>query len=167
MLAWHIAQALNRLRLGWAEAEDVPTGRMLSNMAVVAIAVKPPQTARELARLSGVRGAFVRAHGDEVLAVVKTLVEQDAKGTLEPLPEKNKERDPKKKKREEALLAWRKDVATGRKVTPSVVLPNMLVEDLSRLYPKSLDELEAIPYLGKKRVALYGEALLSRLREAS
>ncbi len=167
VLAWHIAQALNRLRLGWAEAEDVPTGRMLSNMAVVAIAVKPPQTARELARLSGVRGAFVRAHGDEVLAVVKTLVEQDAKGTLEPLPEKNKERDPKKKKREEALLAWRKDVATGRKVTPSVVLPNMLVEDLSRLYPKSLDELEAIPYLGKKRVALYGEALLSRLREAS
>lgn len=167
LLAWHIAQALHRLRLVWAEADDVPTGRMLSNMAVVAIAVKPPQTTRELARLSGVRGAFVRAHGEEVLGVVRDLAAQASRGELAPLPGKSNEREPKKKKREEALLAWRKDAATGRKVTPSVVLPNLLVEDLARLNPKSREELEAIPYLGKKRAALYADVLLARLREVS
>lgn len=83
------------------------------------------------------------------------------------MPQKSTEREPKKKKREEALLAWRKDAATGRKVTPSVVLPNLLVEDLARLNPKSRDELEAIPYLGKKRAALYADALLATLREVS
>lgn len=167
LLAWHLAQALHQLRLTWAEADDVPTGRMLSNMAVVSIAVKPPETVRELARLAGVRGAFAKVHGEEVLAVVKALVGKASRGELEPLSEKGKERDPKKKKREEALLAWRKDVATTRKVTPSVVLPNLLVEDLARAWPKSREELAATPYFGAKRVELYGEAVLARLREVS
>ena len=166
-LAWHIAQALHRLRLEWAEADDVPTGRMLSNMAVVAIAVKPPTTSRELARLAGVRGAFVRAHGDQVLEVVRRLGEQARRGELEALPERNKDKDPKRKKREEALLAWRKQVAAERKVTPSVVLPNLLVEDLARTWPKSRAELEAVPYFGQRRLERYCDAVLARLREVS
>lgn len=162
-LVWHLAQALHRLRLRWAEAEDVPTGRMLSNMAVTAIAVKPPATLKELARLAGVRGAFVRAHGDEVLAVVAELSRSAERGELEPLPEKDKERDPKRKKREEALLAWRKEAAATRKVTPSVVLPNLLVEDLARRAPRTLEELAVVPYFGAKRLERHGEAVLTRL----
>lgn len=165
-LAWHIAQRLNTLRHAWAEAEDVPTGRMLSNMAVVAISTRLPDDGRALLKCAGVRGAFARVHGDEVLGVVKELVAASAAGTLEAMPDKGKDRDPKKKKREDALLAWRKERATERKVTPSVILPNSLVEDLSRTPPKTLEQLQAVPYLGAKRVRLYGAQLLAVLEAA-
>jgi ribonuclease D len=166
-LAWHIAQSLNRLRHGWAEAEDLPVGRMLSNMAVVAICTGLPETERELAKQAGVRGAFVRAHGAEVLAVVKEHRAQLAAGTLPAMPERTRENDPKKKKREEALMNFRKLKSTERKVTPSVVLPNLLVEDLSQSYPRSLDELARVPYLGPKRLALYGQQVLEVLAGAT
>jgi ribonuclease D len=166
-LAWQLAQALNRLRHVWAEAEDLPVGRMLSNMAVVAIATRLPETQRELAKQAGVRGAFVRAHGDEVLEVVKELRARLAAGTLEPLPERTRDADPKKRKREEALLVWRKVKSTERKVTPSVVMPNLLVEDLSTRFPRTLDELATVPYLGGRRLAEYGAQLLEVLEGAS
>jgi ribonuclease D len=162
-LAWHIAQRLNQLRHVWAEVEDLPTGRMLSNMAVVSIGTKLPEDARALAKCAGVRGAFIRAHGDEVLGVVKELVAQEKAGTLEPMPDKGRDRDPKKKKREDALLAWRKDRATERKVTPSVVLSNGLIEALSRQPPADLTALSAVPYFGGKRLRLYGPAILQVL----
>jgi ribonuclease D len=159
--AAQLAQALHVRRLAWAEADDVPMGRMLSNMAVVAIASKPPSTLRDLGRLAGVRGAFVRAHGDEVLALAREL----AAAGDPPAPGPARERDPKRRRREESLLAWRKARATERKVTPSVVLPNLLVEDLARLNPASPEALGALPYLGPKRLALYGEQLLAVLAQ--
>jgi ribonuclease D len=140
---------------------------MLSNMAVVAIATRLPETQRELAKQAGVRGAFVRAHGDEVLEVVKELRARLAAGTLEPLPERTRDADPKKRKREEALLVWRKVKSTERKVTPSVVMPNLLVEDLSTRFPRTLDELATVPYLGGRRLAEYGAQLLEVLEGAS
>lgn len=166
-LAWQIAQTLNRLRHIWAEAEDLPVGRMLSNMAVVSIATGLPETVRELAKQAGVRGAFVRAHGEAVLEVVREQRSRLAAGTLEPMPERTREIDPKKKKREEALLNWRKTKAAERKVTPSVVLPNLLIEDLAQRFPRAHDELGVVPYLGAKRLATYGQELLDVLDGAS
>lgn len=164
-LAWHIAQALNRHRHVWAEAEDVPVGRMLSNMAIVAIATHLPETQRELAKQAGVRGAFVRAHGDEVLAVVKDHRAQ--LGSLAQAEPQGRDPDPRRRKREEALLAWRKEQAPHRKITPSAVLPNLLIEDLARVFPRDLDALAALPWFGAKRVALYGPQLIEVLAGAS
>jgi ribonuclease D len=164
--AWHIAQALNKLRHGWAEAEDLPTGRMLSNMAVVSIATRPPDNLRALAKAPGVRGQFIRQHGDEVLAVLKDFEAKLKAGALPPMPEKPREH-PRKKKREEALVQWRKGVATARKVTPSVVLSNGLVDELSRRGPSTKEELAQVPYFGVRRLERDGEAILTVLREAA
>jgi ribonuclease D len=157
-----LAQRLHASRLGWAEAEDLPMGRMLSNMAVVAIASRPPTSLRELGKLAGVRGAFVRAHGEEVLAIIRELAAQPEL----PLPGPATGRDPRRRRREEALLAFRKLRATERKVTPSVVLPNALVETLATTNPETREALAAVPYLGQKRLELYGEALLQVLAKA-
>jgi ribonuclease D len=73
-------------------------------------------------------------------------------------------RDPARKKREEALKAWRTEAAAARKVTPSVVLTNPLVEALAKEAPVSREALLSVPYLGEKRVRLYGDALLRLLR---
>jgi ribonuclease D len=165
VLANAIAHALHRKRLEWAEAENVPMGRMLSNMAISDLAVKPPGNAKELARAAGVRGAFVRAHGDEVLAVVRELLEKSRRGELKPEQEQKGPKDPNRRKREDALKAWRAEKAGARKVTPSVVLPNPILDTLASRPPANLEELGAVPYIGEKRVRLYGEELLTLLAQ--
>jgi ribonuclease D len=161
-LAHHVAWQLHRLRLELAEAADVPMGRMLSNAAVSAIASKLPSSVKDLARLEGVRGAFVRAHGERVLQLV---AEKKAEAEAGALPEVNekKDRDPRRKKREEVLVEWRKRTAAERKLTPSVVLSNALVADLANRPPDQLSDLELMPFFGPKRVERYGARLLELL----
>jgi ribonuclease D len=73
-------------------------------------------------------------------------------------------RDPKRKKREEALKAFRAEKAAARKVTGSVVLTNPLVEALARDVPADEAALAAVPWFGEKRLRLYGAELLQLLR---
>ncbi len=158
-----LVDRLHRLRLKWAEEANVPMGRMLSNAAVMAIASRPPSSLRELARREGVRGAFVREHGEEVLAAIRELVEQSRQGKLSvELPSKGS-RDSRQKKREEALKAFRSEKAKERGVHPSVVLPNALVEELAKSAPRSLEALAQVPYFGEKRLRLYGREILELL----
>jgi len=154
--------ALHAHRLAWAEAADVPMGKMLSNAAISELISQPPKDLRSLQRTPGVRGQVVREHGEEVLALLSRLRAQADRGEL-PVPAPAL-RDPARKKREEALKAWRSEAAAARKVTPSVVLTNPLVEALAREPPPSREALLAVPYLGEKRVRLYGDALLRLLR---
>ena len=161
-LAEVVAWELHRRRLDWAKKEDVPFGRMLSNAAVGAIAANPPNDAKELQRREGVRSAFVREHGDEVLAMVREKVQLHRDGKL-PEGAPTEERDPKRKRREDALAEFRKSRAGERKVTASVVLPNALVEALASKPPKTLEELQAVPWFGDKRVRLYGADLVKLL----
>jgi ribonuclease D len=163
-LSYAVAQWLHQLRLQLAEAEDIPMGRMLSNTAIVTIATKVPKAIRELGRLEGVRGAFTREHGEKVLQKIVELSEQNAKGELAE-PTETKERDPKKRRRSEALGEWRKQVATQRKVTPSVVLPNPLIEDVAAANPGDLEALAVVPYFGAKRLALYGPEVLAAMKQ--
>lgn len=162
-LASAIAQALHAKRLEWAEAANVPMGRMLSNAALLAISLRPPSTLRELAKLQGVRGAFVRERGEEALAAVRALIAKARAGELEPPAEAPGERDPHRRRREDALKAFRAKQAEQRKVTPSVVLSNPLVEELARRPPRTLEELERVPYLGSKRLERYGGELIALL----
>jgi len=126
---------------------------------VAAIAQRAPASLKELSRLEGVRGAFTREHGEEVLDLVRRLVEQSRDGTLQVPEEKKGRRDPNRKKREDALKAFRSEKAAERKVTPSVVLPNSLLEDLCRLGSGSPEEIGALPYFGEKRKRLYAAEL--------
>ena len=135
---------------------------MLSNAAIQELIAKPPKDIRSLARTQGVRGQVVREHAEEVLALLARLRAQADRGEL-PVPPPAV-RDPARKKREEALKAWRGEAAAARKVTPSVVLTNPLVEALAKAPPPSREALLAVPYLGEKRVRLYGDALLRLLR---
>lgn len=162
-LANAIAHALHRKRLEWAEQENVPMGRMLSNMALADIATRLPSTPKDLARAAGVRGAFVRAHGDEVLAIVRAQLEKSRNGELPQERENKGPKDTNRRKREDALKAFRVEKATERKVTPSVVLTNPLMDALLAQPPRSLEELGQVPYFGDKRLQLYGPTLIELL----
>jgi ribonuclease D len=155
---------LHALRLVWAEAADLPMGRMLSNAAIQELISRPPRDLRALSRTPGVRGQVVREHGEEVLALLTQLKAAAERGDL-PLLEAAV-RDPGRRRREDALKAFRAQRAAERGVTPSVVLNNPLVDQLAAAPPSSLEELAVVPYLGEKRIRLYGEALMEVLRKS-
>ena len=161
-LAQAVGKRLHVLRLALAEKADVPMGRMLSNTALGEIATKAPTLMPELGRLKNVRGQFAREHGEAVLAVVKECIDAQRAGTL-PLEEEKKDREPGKRRREEALVAFRKEAAAKRNVTPSVVLSNPLVDEIATLNPKAPELLATLPWFGPKRLALYGEAIVATL----
>ncbi|RKH56095.1 ribonuclease D [Corallococcus llansteffanensis] len=162
-LAHAIAQGLHRLRLEWAEKDNVPMGRMLSNMAITDLALKQPNTHKDLARAAGVRGAVVRAHGDALLALIREQQEKAVRGELDLDREPKGPRDPHRRKREEALKAFRVEQATARKVTPSVILTNPLMDALAAKPPANVEELGQLPYFGEKRIKLYGDKLVALL----
>ena len=155
---------LHARRLAWAEAADVPMGRMLSNAAIQELVTRPPADRRALSRTPGVRGQVVREHGDELLALLVELRAAAGRGEL-PAPA-TPVRDPGRRRREDALKAFRGAKATERGVTPSVVLPNPLIEQLAAAPPPDLESLARVPYLGEKRARLYGQALLDALANA-
>jgi ribonuclease D len=155
---------IHALRLAWAEAADVPMGRMLSNSAIQELVTRAPKDRRALSRTQGVRGQVVREHGDELLALLAELRAAAGRGELPPPPAPT--RDPGRRRLEEALKEFRAAKATERGVTPSVVLPNPLVEQLAAVPPVDVESLAQVPYLGEKRVRLYGEEILRILADA-
>jgi ribonuclease D len=156
---------LHALRLAWAEAADMPMGRMLSNAAIQELVTRPPRDRKALSRTPGVRGQVVREHGDEVLQLLTGLRAAAERGEL-PVP-LAPTRDSARRRREEDLKTFRAAKALERGVTPSVVLPNPLVEQLAAAPPADLQALSRVPYLGEKRARLYGESLLSVLAGVS
>ena len=161
-LAQAVAKRLHVLRLTLAEKANVPMGRMLSNTALGEIATRAPTLMPELVRIKNVRGQFAREHGEEVLAVVKECIDAQRAGTLA-IEEEKKDREPGKRRRADALVAFRKDAAAKRKVTPSVVLSNPLVDEIASLNPAAPELLATLPWFGPKRLALYGEAIVATL----
>jgi ribonuclease D len=162
-LATAIGTEADRLRHREAAARDVPIGRVLSNAGIAEIATKRPTTLAALAKLPNVKGSFVRGVGEEMLATIARLTAQAAAGEL-PATDPGPPRDPRRRDREAALKAWRSEAAKQRGVTPSVVLPTYLVERLATSPPADEAELAALPWMGAKRLGLYGPALLELLR---
>ncbi len=159
-----IAMLVDKLRHREAEARDVPVGRVLANAAMGEIATRRPRTERELARIPGVKGSFLRVAGSELLAGIETLSVAAARGELPEPPRPDGRRDPLRRDREDRLKAFRQEAAVARGVTPSVVLPTPVLDRLAGSPPESLDELAQVPWLGEKRVRLYGEALLQLVK---
>ena len=163
VLGTALALRLHRLRLAWAEAADVPFGRMLSNAAISSLAAQPPKDMRQLAKTAHVRSKLVREHGKELLAAVKDVLARWERGELPAETQERKRNGGAQRKIEEALRQFRVAKAAERKVTPSVVLPNPLISALARARPATLEELARTPYFGEKRLRLYGEELLPLL----
>lgn len=159
-----VAEAVDAIRHGLARARNVPVGRVLPNAAVGEIAARLPGRREDLARIPGVKGSTLREAGEEILAAIARLAAAAARGELAP-PEARKVRhDPGRRDREGRLKAFRAEAAQARGVTPSVVLPTHVIEELCNEPPEDLDALGRVRWLGEKRLAAYGPAILAALR---
>lgn len=139
----------------WREAEakmrDLPPGRLLNSKLMLALARRPVESRSNLGA-RGLRGRLAE-YGDDILDVLERAAKRPPR-----IPEAPRGRSPVagEIRRLKELKRWRRQEAARRGVPQPVVLPPTAIEHLAR---HGADDLEQVPQLGDKRIALYGERL--------
>ncbi len=147
-----IALALMHWRDERAREHDMPTGRIIGNDALVALARRGATNYGSL-KQTRLRGWVLRNLGDEIIDVMRSARSQPPQ--LPPAPPVV-EVAPGERQRETKLKDWRRNEAKRRDVPLQAVLPAKALLHLKRY---GADDLAAVPQLGAKRIALYGETL--------
>jgi ribonuclease D len=156
--------SLFRWRDDLARERDVPRFKVLANEAMFALAAWIPLDARALGEMREVPPPIARRHGEEILSALRRGMEAFERGEVPAPREEAPRRDRRAKVRDESLRAWRAEEAKRRGVPTVVVLPNPAVEAIANAPPQDVAALAAIPEVGPKRAARYGEEILRRVR---
>ncbi len=148
-----------------AEARDLPSGRVLSNAALVDLARRRP---RSNERMKTIVGGGLR--DDEALAQWQAaLREADGDGDV-PADElrwfrsERPSMDPVlRRKREVTLQKWRQETAAARGLDVQVVLPGHCLEVIAGADVRDADDLRSIDGLGESRWRRDGVAIAACL----
>ncbi len=152
---------------GWrdtvARQANLPPGRLLNNEVLLLLARQQP-TNFQLLKKNGLRSWFLTAHGEALIAVMRTLVATPPE--VPPRP-RNREVAPEEEERETRLKDWRRGEAErrtkaeNRPVPLQVVLPARALEYLKQ---HGAGQLEQVPQLGAKRMRRYADKLIELCR---
>jgi ribonuclease D len=143
-----------------AAAVDQPAGRLINDEVLKWLARHRPKSVADL-KGTKLKAGLVAAHG-------QSLVDAIASAQHDPVPQKPAATKPAPAvlAREERLKAWRRaeaerrGKAEGRTVPLQLVLPSKALEHLKGLKGADVD-LDAVPQLGARRKALYGDAIIA------
>jgi len=141
-----------------AKRLDQPPGRIINNELLLALAKQAPRNFGQLKRLR-LKGWFLRELGNELIEVVK---QADQEPPAVPEPPRQREVDEAEEVRSKRLKDWRLQESKRRQTPLQVVLPARALEYLKRY---GASDLSAVPQLGAKRSARYGETLRKLCRQ--
>jgi ribonuclease D len=148
-----------------AQAMQRAPFRIVSDNTLLDLATTPPADTDELAERRGISEWLSREHGQAMLDAI-------ARGRSQPSPvnpprrrqETPTERmEPRQRDTLGRLKRWREREREERGVGLQAILPTAVLKDLVLNPPASLDDLAAVPRVGKARAARYGDALLRLL----
>ncbi|TPV92446.1 MAG: hypothetical protein B7733_25785 [Myxococcales bacterium FL481] len=150
-------QSLLIWRDEWAREIDRPAGRLINDRALLAIVRASPTALGDLKRLR--LGARVTRRAAGLLAALERARKDAIAVPRQPASPRP---DAATRARGERLRQWRRKEAQRREVPTQVVLPARAMEMLAE---RGCEDFAAIPQLGDKRVALYGDTLRRLCRE--
>jgi ribonuclease D len=143
---------------------DQATFRVLSNQALIAMSVHPPETLQALGSVSGVSEALVQRRGQDILDAIRRGMEVP-ESELPKYPRSPRfERDPEVEDRANRLRRVRTETAEALELDPGFLMARAMLEEIARRNPSSLDELAEIPEVRRWQVEALGEPLLGALR---
>lgn len=151
--------ALYLWRESLAQAANKPPGRMINNELLLALVRKAPTQYAQLKQM-GVKRWLVSAHGEALTSVIREA--QTNPPAVPPRPARRAV-PAGEENREQRLKDWRRIEAERRTqeeqrpIPLQVVLPARALEHLAR---QGACDLNAVPQLGARRIARYGEQIL-------
>jgi ribonuclease D len=157
--------AVLRAAYEWREAiargTDIPSFKISSTEALLALAEKAPAS---LAELAAIRGAVPQRFSSRAPALLQAIREAAAlpESALPRMPSAPRPPAPSEaaRAREDALKKWRTAEAARLAVDVSVVLPQRLLEQVAERPPARPEDLLRIEGFRDWRVAEFGEALV-------
>jgi ribonuclease D len=155
-----ILRELFRFRDAQARREDRPVFRVLSDSALLGLALAHPGTSRDLARLHGISEYTVRRYGHAILEAIARG--RAAPQTSAPHPHSRGQPplDNGARVRLGHLKEWRKRRAAARGVEPDVIVSNDVLFAAARKNPRTLEALVTAGELGPWKAKTYGEEIL-------
>lgn len=160
-----VLKRLAAARESLAELRDLPSGRVLSNAALVDVARRRPRSNERLKAM--VQGGL---RDDDSLAVWMAAVRDgEADGDVPPderhyfESERGGMDGALRRRREVALQKWRAETATARGIDPQVVLPGHCLDAIAGADVRGADDLRRIDGVGEVRVLRDGDAIAACL----
>jgi len=145
-----VLQALCNYRDTRARQSNQPQFKVLSNSALVELALASPQNRAELMEIDSISSRLLERHADGLLNAI-----QQGQLAAAPLrPRRNRHRDEELANRQDALRAWRKETGQKLLVESDVILPRDVMQAIAETNPQDLDALqkimESVPYRFRK-----------------
>jgi ribonuclease D len=151
-----VLQALCNYRDTRARQSNQPHFKILSNSALVELALASPLNRTELMKIESISSRLLERHADGLLQAIR----QGQLATAPPRPRRNHRRDEELASRQDALRIWRKETGQKLKVESDVILPRDIMQAIAESNPKDLTTLnsimESVPYRFKQ----YGVEIL-------
>lgn len=145
-----VLQALCNYRDLRARQSNQPQFKVLSNSALVELALASPQNLTELMEIRSISPRLLERHATGLLQAVR----DGQINAPPPRPRRNHRRDEELSNRLDALRNWRKETSQRWKVESDVILPRDVMQAIAETNPRSLPELEkimeSVPYRFKK-----------------
>lgn len=152
---------------GWrekvAERMDRAPFMVIGNTTLLAIAVHPPSSMKELAKVTGMSNRVMERYGKAVMdAIVKgQAVPKDEWPRVE--KPKRYPRDDDHEERLKRLKVVREKLMVDHDLKPGIIGANQLLADIARTLPGDLEALAALPGIRNYQVANFGSELLKAL----
>lgn len=145
-----ILQALCNYRDNRARQTNQPQFKVLSNSALVELALAAPQNRTELMAIQSISARLLERHADGLLQAIR----QGQLAATPRRPHRNHRRDEELSNRLDALRTWRKETGQKQKVESDVILPRDVLQAIAEENPRDLNALqnimESVPYRFKR-----------------
>jgi len=156
LLQWRDSEALRR---------DTPLYKVIGNKSLLALANTQPRGRQGLLGIEGISPRLVdRYSGAMLQAITRGIKLPEDELPIFPRGER-RVKDPDAEKRMLQLKDWRKAAAAELELDPGVLINNAALEELSRRWPKTSEELTEMAILKNWQNRVLGEGIIAALKK--
>lgn len=153
--------------LQWRDSEahrrDCPLYKVIGNKPLLALSTTQPRGRQGLLGIEGMSPRLVERYSGALLkAITRGLKLPEEELPVFPRGER-RVKDPSADKRMLQLKEWRKGIATELSIDPGVLINNAALEELSRRWPKSPEELAEMNILKNWQGKVLGEGIVAAI----
>jgi ribonuclease D len=153
-----------------AKKIDLPPFKVINNKTLIDLAKARPRNKQQLLEVNGITSTVWRRYGQYLLNSVGRGDKRPASKVPAPQVRRNDSRKPvhwDDQQLVDSLKKWRNAKAEELNIHHLAVMPGHVLEEVARIKPRDLVELEAIEGVGGKRARVYGEEVLKIIKEKS
>jgi len=158
-----VLEAILKLRDEIARRRDRPPFKILSNEAIMGIALNKPLSLKGLEQIKGLSTSQIQMMGHSMLKRVEASLALP-KNKLPAFPKKTRQRNSSRASEKiNKLKSWRERRAKDFDIDPGLLCTNAQLELLARAFPKNRKDLESVDVLRQWQKRLYGQEILDLL----